>query len=456
MWTHGTVLIVDDEPSIRLLISTSLENQGIPIRTADSAEQAMQVWDGTYSCVLTDLRLPGMPGAEFLAWIRSRNPEMAVVVMSAFAELDEALECMRQGATDFIRKPFKMGEIATRILRSVEHCRVSERYSALQQRLNPAREPSEPLLTDPFRRELERVFRLDSILLLTGESGTGKSHLAEFIHRRSPRQNAPFVTVNCPGLPPDLIESELFGHEKGAFTGATRSRSGLVEIAEGGTLFLDEIAEMPLSTQAKLLVFLQSKTYRRLGGNRPAIANVRIICATNCNLEGAVRNGTFREDLYFRLSVVPIRVPPLRECPEIIDQLIDRKFRELNLQSSDRQIELSPEARILLKNHSWPGNIRELHHFLERVHVFSDTHSIPPEEITHRLTSKINPVEAPNLPTLSLHELERLALAQALEVSGGNRLKAARVLGVSEKTIYNMLHRHNFKNPSQLGDPASH
>lgn len=452
MWPHGTVLIVDDESSIRLLMSRSLENQGIPTQTAESAEDAMQVWDGSYSCVLTDLRLPGIPGAEFLAWIRARNPDMAVVVMSAFADLDEALECMRQGATDFIRKPFKVKELSTRILRAIEHCRISERYSALRQRLNPSEESSEPILPDQLRRELERIFRLDVTVLLTGESGTGKSHLAEFIHRKSPRNNAPFVTVNCPGLPPDLIESELFGHEKGAFTGATRSRSGLVEVADGGTLFLDEIAEMPLTTQSKLLVFLQSKTYRRLGGNRAALANVRIICATNSNLENAVRNGSFREDLYFRLTVVPIRVPPLRESPELIDALTDRKFRDLNLQSPDRQIELTPNARAALRRHSWPGNIRELQHVLERINVFSDTTSIGPEEITQRLNPRINPAETLPLPTVSLHELERIALVQALDAAQGNRLKAARMLGVSEKTIYNMLHRHNLKTSSQDGD----
>ncbi len=460
MWTHGTVLFVDDEPSIRLSISRCLELQGIPIQTADSAEQAIRDWDGTYSCILTDLCLPGMPGAEFLAWIRSRNPEMAVVVISAFADLDEALECIQQGATDFIRKPARIEEITKRILRSVEHCRASQRYPTLQQRLqqriNLPTESSEPILTDSFRRELGRVFPLDSILLLTGESGAGKSHLAKFIHRHSPRKNAPFVTVNCPGLPHDLIETELFGHEKAVSTNATHCRPGRIEVAEGGTLFLDEIAEMPLPTQSRLLSFLHSRAYRRSNGNHPAIANVRIICATNRNLEYAVHKGSFREDLYFRLSAVHIRVPPLRESPEIIDALTDRRIRDLNLQSSSQPIELSTEARTLLKRHTWPGNIRELHHFLERVHLFRNNHSIPPEEFTFPLKPTIKPIQAATLPTLSLHELERLALTQALAASGGNRTKAARMLGVSEKTIYNMIHRHNFKAALQQGDPASH
>lgn len=372
------ILIVDDEPSLRRILEASFEKHGWATGSAECAEAALTLLEREpFDVVLTDVTMPGMSGTELLSRIRGRWPELPVIVMTAYGTIPQAVQAIRDGAFEYVTKPFDLDR-----LRKVAQAALSERKGrkATSRSAPPlADEPALIAESPEMKRVLEIVDRVaDSraTALITGESGTGKEVVAKRLHRLSPRREHPFVAVSCAALPETLLESELFGYEKGAFTGAETAKPGRFEVADGGTLFLDEIGEIPLSTQVKLLRVLQEREFERLGSNRPVRVDTRVIAATNRNLQRAVDEGRFRLDLLYRLQVVEIHLPPLRERPGDILPLA-RHFLARQSALNDRRLtEIAPDAERALLAYAWPGNVRELENVIERAVVLADRNAI--------------------------------------------------------------------------------
>lgn len=372
------ILIVDDEPSLRRILEASFEKHGWAAGSAESAEVALTLLERErFDVVLTDVTMPGMSGTELLSRIRGRWPELPVIVMTAYGTIPQAVQAIRDGAFEYVTKPFDLDR-----LRKVAQAALSERKGRRATSRSAAPLADEPALiaeSPEMKKVLEIVDRVaDSraTALITGESGTGKEVVAKRLHRLSPRREHPFVAVSCAALPETLLESELFGYEKGAFTGAETAKPGRFEVADGGTLFLDEIGEIPLSTQVKLLRVLQEREFERLGSNRPVRVDTRVIAATNRNLQRAVDEGRFRLDLLYRLQVVEIHLPPLRERPGDILPLA-RHFLARQSALNDRRLtEIAPDAERALLAYSWPGNVRELENVIERAVVLADRDAI--------------------------------------------------------------------------------
>jgi len=436
------ILIVDDETKLGLLLSSALKKAGYEADFVDTAEAALNKIAAGYDVVLTDIRMPGMDGMELLRRIKSEHPEVVVVMMTAHGTVKSAVEAMKAGAYDYLLKPFSTDELLMlveriegelQLAREVEYHRREE-----QKRFGELVGQSAAM-----RRVFDLISRVapsDATVLILGETGTGKELVARAIHQRSPRAKKPFVAINCAAITETLLESELFGYERGAFTGADRRKPGMFELASGGTLFLDEIAEMPPTLQAKLLRVLQEKVVYHLGGTTPIPVDVRIIAATNKDLKQLVREKKFREDLYFRLAVFPIQLPPLRERRQDIPLLVENYLARRGASAK-----VSPEAMELLMGYDYPGNVRELENILERALILSGGKDILPEHLPEleEIPSGEDILPVPGETTLA--ELEKKMLLAALEKAGGNKSKAARLLGITRRMLYTRLKKYGIE-----------
>ena len=435
------ILIVDDETNIRDLMVRYMKIEGIDGTGAENAYAAQRILrEEPFDGILVDLKMPGMDGLEFVKWVRDEGFRMPIIMMSAHGEITDAVNALKNGVQDYIVKPFDPEEVIIKLKNLVE----AQHFKTLQEmeeRLPQGRAFIGESV--PIRRVKELVSRIaqtNSSVLITGESGTGKEVVARSIHEQSPVSSGPFVAINIGGVPENLLESELFGYEKGAFTGAVSRKSGMFELANGGTLFLDEIGDMPLSLQVKILRVLQERSITRLGGTEPMPINARIVCATNKELESMVREGKFREDLFFRLNVVRIHIPPLRERKEDIPLLVTWMLTKLNTNMGRHFSGLTPEAMEKLKNYNFYGNIRELENILERAAIFSDGDLITAENIELR-GDVLRPDQQAKVAhldedeNLSLKDIEKQAIEKALRRWEGNRTKAANELGITRRTL---------------------
>ncbi len=436
------ILVVDDEESQRKVLAGFLRKRGFETLTAGGADEAIGLASSrTVDLVFTDLKMPGRSGLELLAELRRLNPEVPVIVMTAFGTVSTAVEAMKQGAADYLTKPIDLDELEVLVTRTLERrALVSENEELRRQVASRYRleglESANPRMQEAIN-VAARAAGSRATILIRGESGTGKELLARALHYASPRARAPLIAVNVGALPDTLIESELFGHERGAFTGADRDRRGRFELADGGTLFLDEIGDLPRSTQVKLLRVLQEQTFDRLGGSRPVKVDVRIIAATNRDLESMVRAGEFREDLYYRLNVVTITMPPLRERREDVPLLVDHFLRRFSAESRSPVTSLSREAMDLLVKYPYPGNVRELENLIHRAVVLARGTI---------LTTADLPVHVPDLQAETagtdtgtfverVTRFEKQLILEALEQAGGVQTQAARLLGMSERHL---------------------
>ncbi len=440
------VLIVEDEEKLRRVLSLHLESQGFEPLAAGSAEEALRLAPQA-QLVLTDLRLPGMNGLELLDALRRLNARLPVVVMTAFSSVETAVEAMKKGAADFLPKPFSLDHLNTVVRKALEVQRLREENTRLREELGRRYRIESIIGTGPKMQDIlaavMRVAPTRTTVLLCGESGVGKDLIARAIHFHSPRAEQPFVKINCTAIPENLMESELFGYEKGAFTGAAASRPGKFEQADKGTVFLDEIGDVPPSVQVKLLRVLQDRDFERLGSNRTRQIDVRVIAATNVDLRRALEEGSFREDLYYRLNVFPITIPPLRERREDIPLLAERFLRRFAAETGSRVREISPEAMRSLVEYDWPGNVRELENVIERSLLYADGTVLLPEHIRldhapRRMSNGASGAAATNgfLPEgLTLDQYEQQLIREALRRAGGNKSQAARLLGLSRNAL---------------------
>ena len=436
----GRVLVVDDDPAVGLVLGALLRQAQIECETVTSGAAALEVLRRRpCDVVVSDVRMPGMDGMELLSAVRALDRELPVVLLTAHGSVPLAVEAMRRGAADFVLKPFDRDEllfVVKKALRSAEASDSRPPTADGAAANDPARGTAMLAVEDRVRRAAQS----DATVLLTGESGTGKERIARGIHEASKRRSGPFIAVHCAALPEALLESELFGHEKGAFTGATSRKPGRVELAEGGTLLLDEIGDVPAAIQVKLLRILQERTYERLGGTQTLKADVRFVAATHRDLNAMVTAGTFREDLFYRLNVVPIHLPPLRDRREEIAPLV-RHFCEAHAKTHGRAVRLDDAAIAVLEGEAWSGNVRQLQNFVERLVVLAEDDAISAEAVRLELERDASRRRSPDGSLDALRKrADREALVAALAKAGDNRTLAARILGVSRRTLYNMLH----------------
>lgn len=432
------ILVVDDEKNIRESVVRYLkldEIQGIAAENGFSARRLLE--NETFDAAVIDLKMPGMNGLELLQWIQTEGLSIPVIMISAFGEIQDAVEAMKSGAKDYIVKPFDPEELVIRLKRLLEEQANKDRIS-IGKRLYHEEKIwiSKSEKSKKIERIIGKVAKTDSTVLITGESGTGKEITAKRIHLLSDRAGGSFVPINIGGMPESLLESELFGYEKGAFTGAGAKKQGMIELASFGTLFLDEIGDMPPGLQVKLLRFLQDKKIQRLGSLKPIPVNVRIIAATNRDLKKLITLDKFREDLYFRLNVINIHLPPLREISDDLPQLIGFFIEQFNkiMKRQDRKIKgITQEALQLLKNYSFPGNIRELENLIERAFILAETDMLTASEFD------IEQQQKPVIKKGTIREMEKKAILSALARWEGNRTKAAEELGITRRTLFNKM-----------------
>jgi len=439
------VLVVDDEENQRLVLRTLLKRQGYEVETAASGEEALTLVD-TFGpdVVLTDVRMPKMGGLDLLATLQAKGNEATVIVMSAYGNVDDALEAIKAGAYDYVQKPFKHDEIVLTLRKAEEREALRRENRALREEIRKEHQFEQILAKSQAMQEIFRTIAkiadYKTTVLISGESGTGKELVARALHRRSSRRAGNFVAVNCGAIPENLLESELFGHKKGAFTDANSDRRGLFEEADGGTLFLDEIGELPTALQVKLLRVLQDEMIRRVGDSRDLKVDVRIIAATHRDLAAEVKAARFREDLFYRLNVLPILVPPLRTRREDIALLIDHFVARNNARLGTQIRGVDTEARRLLVEYSWPGNVRELENTIERAMVLSEGDLLVAADLPDRIREVRDPVQV-QLSTgeLSIKKttrvIEETLIRRALQKTKGNRTRAAEVLELSHRAL---------------------
>ncbi|MFW6051854.1 MAG: sigma-54-dependent transcriptional regulator [Myxococcota bacterium] len=436
---------MDDEENIRLVLRTVLKKHGYQVEVAESAEEALALLERFGpDYVLADVRMPGMSGIELCSEIRARGTGATVLVMSAYGSVELALEAMKAGAYDYVAKPFKQDEVLLALRKAEERESLRRENRALKEAMRREHQLGEMLgKSDAMRkvfRTIEKVAQYSTTVLVQGESGTGKELVARALHRNGPRAGKPFVAINCGAIPDTLLESELFGHKRGAFTDAHSDKRGLFEEADGGTLFLDEIGELPLQLQVSLLRVLQEGTVRPLGATRDRQVDVRVVAATVRDLKREVEEGRFREDLYYRLNVLQVAVPPLRDRREDIPLLIEHFVERNNGRLGTAIRGVDPQARKLLLDYRWPGNVRELENVIERAVVLADGDLIGPDDLPERLREPVDSVEA----TLASGELsikktsryiEEQLIKKALERTKGNRTQAAKLLEISHRAL---------------------
>jgi DNA-binding NtrC family response regulator len=441
------LLIVEDKESLAQMLRESVLSDGFEPDVASTGTEAIR-WlaqGRRYVAVLTDLRLPGADGIAVLRQAKESDPDCAVIVMTAYGTIENAVEAMKLGAHDFIQKPIDVDHLSILLRRCREHRQLRHENLLLKEEFQkqyrlPAIVGESPKIVE-VSQAIQRVAATDSTVLLLGESGTGKELFARAIHQLSPRRDRPFVAINCAAIPETLIENELFGHEKGSFTGATARQLGKFELADTGTIFLDELGELGFAVQSKVLRAVQEHRFERIGGTAPIDVDVRVICATNRNLEEAVRRGAFREDLYFRINVFPVTIPPLRARREDIDALVDFFLHRFARELPRPGLRISDEARAALRAYDWPGNIRELQNCIERAAILCDSSTIEARDLGLGEPAEDALREAVDLSgTLAeateraARLIERIKIADALQAAG-SRERAAELLGISARTL---------------------
>ncbi len=476
---NKTILVVDDEQNVRQLICKVLEKEGFTVLTACNGSEGLEIFHkNSIDLIISDIKMPEMSGIEFLHKVKEEEPGIGFILITAFATTETAIDAIRSGAQDYITKPFDLKEIVTTVRKILL---TADSGDDLNYRLNDS-DDSKTTSNSPVMQQVYRLAKKvavsDSTVLILGETGTGKEVISTAIHQWSRRCDKPMIKVNCGAIPDNLLESELFGYEKGAFTGASSSKPGRFEIADGGTIFLDEIGDISPQLQVKLLRVLQERTFERLGGIKPVSVNVRIIAATNRDLKEAVKAGEFREDLYYRLNVVPIQLPPLRERKEDIEDLVNVFLRSSAGISGCAVKSMSPEAMACLKNYNWPGNIRELENIVERCVVITEddiigADSLPPEIISYmpeteassdgsdsdstqpgspaHTDSAASPSSAAPAGSTSktadslssaIDDREREVIVRALKENGGNKTKTALALGISRRSLHRKIQKY--------------
>ncbi|MFO0753051.1 MAG: sigma-54 dependent transcriptional regulator [Thermodesulfovibrionales bacterium] len=432
------ILAIDDEEPFRRLLKKELARKGFSVETAGDGETGFSLLkDNAYDVVLLDIVMPGLDGIEFMKKVKNDPATPAIVVLSGKATVETAVEAMKNGAYDYLSKPYKLDELVVVINRAYEYRRLKIKNILLEQELARKETGFEFIGTSRQFRDILTLIRkiapTDSSVFVHGESGTGKELVAGTIWHYSKRSHAPFTALNCAALSESLIESELFGHEKGAFTSAHQMKYGIVEVADKGTLFLDEIGEMPIGLQAKLLRFLDSGEFRRVGGNKALKVDVRVIAATNKDLTQLIREGSFRQDLYYRLNVININIPPLRERKEDILELARHFLLKYSQKLSKSVTDFTPKALELLHDYHWPGNVRELENVVERAVILCDSGTVGEEDLSiPEASSSFKKNESYS----SLEEMEKEYILKVLRDTEGNQSKASQILGIDRKTLY--------------------
>ncbi len=455
------ILVVDDEEMVRTPLARNLASAGYEVRSCCSADEALQLLStASVDLVITDIRMPGMDGIELLRRARATSPDLEVIVMTAYASVETALEAMKSGARDYITKPFSRDEVLLRVERVLRERKLTRENRVLREALRGGFDVgrgahligASPSMRSVFET-ISAVSQNRSNVLIQGETGTGKELVAKAVHYSGPRRDKPFIALNCGSVSKALLESQLFGHVKGAFTGAVKDNPGYFVATEGGTLFLDEITEVDTEIQVRLLRAIQEREVTPVGGTKPVSFDVRIIAATNRNAQEAIvrsqEEGGLRPDLFYRLSVVVIELPPLRDRRDDIRALVDYFNSRLSAEYGIAPREVSEEAMRLLQGHDWPGNVRQLENVIERAFALGHGPAIGPEdlppEIRPRSTSAASPpisAEGPLPASCTLEEGERAVILRALEEAGGNKVKAAQLLGIKRKRLYRLLHKH--------------
>lgn len=451
----STILITEDDRVQREIISDILEQSGYEVTASDSAETTLELLkERSFELLLTDMRMPGLDGLELLRRAKRLRPELEVVVMTAHATIRTAVTAMKEGAIDYLEKPFDKDTLLHVINRALERTSLQKENRQLRELVTRSVSlgsliGESPAMQAVFERA-SRAARVNSTVLILGESGTGKEMVARHIHFEGARQKRPFVVVNCAAIPDNLVESELFGHEKGAFTGADASRPGKFEDANTGTLFLDEIGDMHLESQAKLLRVLQDGVVERVGSSKTRQVDVRVIAATNRDLRERVDRGEFREDLYFRLEVLPVHLPPLRERIEDLPLLIKHFRAKLGAKIGIEAPQVGPEVVDAFRRYRWPGNVRELEHTLEQLFILANDPVLSAKDLPEKFRQPVVQAGEMGLPPggLSLEELEQDLIRQALERSGGRIKEAAELLGLTYKTLQYRLKKHEIDRKS--------
>jgi DNA-binding NtrC family response regulator len=433
------VLIVDDDEGVRSFLSKALSRQGYPVNTASDGKEVLHLLKReTFQIVLLDLNLPKISGVELLKVIKKEYPQTEIIVISGHGTMRTALDSLKMGAYDYLHKPFEIDDLITTVERVTEYLTLSSRCQMMQERLSSSIEIPNLIVESPNMKVvldlIQKVAPTDSNILIEGETGVGKEVVAKHIHKRSKRSEESFVTVHCAALPDTLIESELFGYEKGAFTDATDLKYGLLEIGDKGTVFLDEIGDLSANLQAKILRVVETKKFRRLGGSKEIEVDVRIISATNKNLSEEVNAHRFRDDLFYRLVVMRVEIPPLRARKEEIPQLVEYFLGKCAV-SGKREKSILPEALELLKKYDWPGNIRELRNIIEQAIILSEKEIIEVEDLPLPV-QKFNLTKEISEKTPTLLEVEKRYIKKVLQENQGNRGKVARILGISPRSLY--------------------
>jgi DNA-binding NtrC family response regulator len=440
------ILVVDDEANARTALAELLRDEGYTVETAGDGFKALgKVEEFEPDIVLTDLKMPGMDGLELLRKLRAENEERVVVVMTAFGAIESAVAAMKEGAADYLAKPINVTELSLVLKRELERLRLRREAGLLRARLAERYSFQNIIGSAPPMQEIfktvAQVAGARASVLITGESGTGKELIAAAIHERSPRAKGPFVKLHCAALAETILESELFGHERGSFTGAAGRREGRFSQAHGGTLFLDEIGDISPAVQVKLLRFLQEHEFERVGGNETLKVDVRVIAATNRNLKAEVAAGRFREDLFYRLNVINVEMPALRDRPSDVPLLGMHFLRKYSAENGKQIEAFSDQALAQLAGYRWPGNVRELENVVERAVVLCNGTQVTPAELPQHLVPQAGPAGI-QIPGSTLDEIERYAITRALEVAAGSTSKAAEMLGISVRKIQYKLHEY--------------
>lgn len=441
------LLVVDDDEALLEMMREHFDRKGTKVITAGVGADALKLAaDGRFDVALLDVNLPDMNGLELLNQLKEQHPEIEAIMLTAHASIETAIQAMKSGAYDFVTKPFHFNELDIHVQKAFEKVALVRRERQWVEHIGFESPRYRMVGVSPAHvrvmQLIEKVAPTDATVLIRGASGTGKELVARALHYNSPRRNRPLVTVNCAALQETLLESELFGHEKGAFTGAVQTKPGLVEVAEGGTLFIDEIAEMAPGLQAKLLRVLENGHYRRVGSTHEAVADVRIVAATNKNLEDEQKNGKFREDLYYRLNVVSVRLPSLKERREDIPLLVQHFLT--TRQVGPVPFTITTDAMDALVNYEWPGNVRELANVLERAQILAEEQSVTVDDLPENLLDHRAHAPTPSAgDPRQLREIERLHVADIMRQEKGNKVHAAKVLGISRRALYRLIKKYH-------------
>ncbi|MCJ7507928.1 MAG: sigma-54 dependent transcriptional regulator [candidate division Zixibacteria bacterium] len=446
------ILVVDDEESMCKFMQIMLEKEGYQVTATQSSNYALEeIEKNSYDLIIADLMMPEMSGIELLSRVKSIHPDISFIVMTAFASVDTAIEALKNGAFDYVTKPFKVDEVKIAIKKSLEHKRISKENISLKKELRKEFSFANFIGDDPqiikMKEMAKRVAESESTILIQGESGTGKELVAKAIHYHSRRSDKPFVTINCAAIPENLLESELFGHIKGAFTGAIRDKDGLLKVADEGTFFLDEIAITSPAIQMKLLRVLEEKEVTPVGGTKPINVDVRLIAATNADLEQEVKLGNFRPDLFYRLNVIPITIPPLRERTDDIKLLAFYFIKKYCAIRGVEEKTISERALEKLVAYHWPGNVRELENTIERVVLLAQKKEIDLEDLPEKIKEGV-PIDfvtetKPSSPTLE--EIEKAYINWVLQEADWHKAKAAKMLGIDSSTLYRKIEKYKLK-----------